>query len=132
MSRLPSLLLPLLLVTSVVQAQDATVFGTVNEIVGDEYHPIPFAKVSLSNGEHSIHPVVPDIEGKFTLESVPAGVYWMRVTAIGFDTLSEELALAAGDSLRVRIRLGDKSIAGILIEPEDTVSAGQRLGGSGQ
>ena len=124
------LLLPLLLLATSAGAQNATVIGTVNEVVGDQYYPIPFAKVSLKNGDFVTHPVVPDIEGKFSVTGVPAGVYELRVTAVGFDTLTEEVELISGDSLSVRIRLGDKSIAGVMIEPEEGFSSGQRLGGS--
>jgi hypothetical protein len=132
MARLLPLLLLILTVAAPTRAQHATVVGTVNEIVGDQYYPIPFAKVSLKNGDHVTHPVVPDIEGKFSIEGVPAGIYMLQVKAVGFDTLTEEVKLAAGDSLTVRIRLGDKSLAGILLEPEGGFGTGQRLGGSEQ
>ena len=132
MARLLPVLLLLLAVTAPTKAQNATVIGTVNEIVGDQYYPIPFAKVSLKNADHTTHPVVPDIEGKFSIDGVPAGVYSLQVTAVGFDTLTEEVILSGGDSLNVRIRLGDKSLAGILLEPEGGFGAGQRLGGSEQ
>ncbi len=109
--------LALLLIAGFANAQTATVFGTVNEIVGDQYFPIPFARVTLTGEQHhSERPVVPDIEGKFTLHSVAAGVYDLRVSAVGFDPLHTEIEVADGDSLHVRIRMGDKEIAGIMIE----------------
>jgi hypothetical protein len=126
------ILLPLLLIAVTAHAQTGTVYGTVNEIVGDQYYPIPFAKVSVKSADHTSHPVVPDIDGKFTIDAVPAGVYSLHVTAVGFDPLAEEIELVGGDSVRVRIRLGDKAIAGIMIEDEEGLVAGQRLGGSGQ
>lgn len=122
--------LPLLLLAGFANAQTATVFGTVNEIVGDQYFPIPFARVTLTGDQHKpLRPVVPDIEGKFTLHLVAAGVYDLTVSAVGFDPLSTEIEVAGGDSLHVRIRMGDKEIAGILIESEDDGSPGQHLGG---
>ncbi len=132
MARLLTPLLLLLFATAPTRAQNATVVGTVNEIVGDQYYPIPFAKVSLKSADHATHPVVPDIEGKFSIAAVPAGVYSLQVTAVGFETLTEEVTLVAGDSLKVRIRLGDSSLAGILLEPEGGFGTGQRLGGSEQ
>jgi hypothetical protein len=122
--------LALLLISGLANAQTATVFGTVNEIVGDQYFPIPFARVTLAGEQHhSPGPVVPDVEGKFTLHLVAAGVYEMRVSAVGFDPLSTEIEVEDGDSLHVRIRMGDKEIAGIMIESEGAGSPGQHLGG---
>lgn len=122
--------LPLLLTAGFANAQTATVFGTVNEIVGDQYFPIPFARVTLAGEQHQpLRPVVPDIEGKFTLHLVAAGVYDLSVSAVGFDPLSSEIEVADGDSLYVRIRMGDKAIAGIMIESEHDDSPGQHLGG---
>lgn len=125
-----SLLVALLLLPAVAYAQSATVYGTVNEIVGDQYYPIAFAKVTLSNAEFATHPVVPDIEGKFVLNPVPAGVYRLSVSAVGFASITREVELAEDDSVRVRVRLGDEEIAGIMIEPADGYMSGQRLGGA--
>jgi len=111
-------------------AQTATVQGIVNEIAGDQYYPIPFARVSLGSDDFTTQPIVPDIEGKFAFEDIPAGVYSLSVSAVGFESLAQEIKVEAGDTLRVRIRLGDRDIAGIMVEPDNGYASGQRLGGS--
>ena len=85
----------------------ATVFATVHGIVHDQQHrPIAGAQVTLRavDSEFAIQ-VKTNQDGAFELPQAPIGVYRLTVSAAGFATSTQNLAIASGTNPVVHIPL---------------------------
>ena len=90
----------------------AAVFATVHGVVHDsEHRPIVGAEVTLqaSNSEFVLRATT-DAEGAFELQQTPIGVYRLTVTAPGFESVTEALAVASGTNpvLHIPLAVGDR------------------------
>ena len=83
-----------------VQRAHATVYGQIQGIVHDPQHrPISGAKAVLkSNGSSSAQVLETDHDGAFRFQIVPFGDYTLTVSAQGFASLTQPVALASGTS----------------------------------
>ena len=96
----------ILLILSVsVFAQNGTIRGFVYDKESGE--PIIFCNVSL-NGTTLGAPT--DVNGFFSIAKVPAGDYKIIITYLGFESLQENIHLAAGKILTKKFELTESSI----------------------
>ncbi len=81
--------------------------GTVTDQTSD---PLVAATVVLLDaGEKLVKAAVSDVEGKYTLEDVPSGVYELRVSLTGFNTYSQKALAVAGNLTLPKITLEQKT-----------------------
>lgn len=64
--------------------------------------PIPFANVLLEGTRHG---VAADAEGRFRLEGVQEGTYFLRATAVGYQGQRQTVAVKAGQSTTANLTL---------------------------
>lgn len=86
-----------MLLLGVLSAQ-ATVFAVVRGIVHDpEHRPIAGAQVTLqsANSAFVLHAVT-NTDGEFNLRQAPIGLYRIKISAKGFETMTEDLTLVSG------------------------------------
>lgn len=82
---------------------------------------LPGATLKLKPGNHY---TVSNQQGKFEFLGVPAGTYTLEVTYIGYQTLSQEVAVAAGKTTDLQLKLEAGGIAG-----KEVLVVGDRLRG---
>jgi hypothetical protein len=117
----------LLLLLSVTSAH-ATVFASVRGVVHDPQHrPIAGAAVALraSSSDFVLNSTT-NAQGEFNIAQAPIGVYTLEISAKGFATTTQSIALASStnpvlhiplpiagaiDSVRVEATAGDASVA---------------------
>ncbi len=95
----------LLLATSLPAC--ATIFATVHGVVHDSQHrPIAGAEITLQASDSSfvLH-ARSSAEGAFELPQAPIGVYRLTVSAPGFESVNETLAVASGTNPVLHIPL---------------------------
>jgi hypothetical protein len=99
MRRFHSAFLFLFMLAKAISAH-AVVFATVHGVVHDPQHrPVPGAKVTLASSDtYFTLSATTDSEGAFELEKAPMGVYRLSISAPGFETVTEPLALDSGTS----------------------------------
>jgi hypothetical protein len=85
----------------------ATVFATVHGVVHDPQHrPIAGATVTLNAADSEfLLRATTNAEGEFELPQTPIGVYRLTVTAAGFASVTQTLAVASGTNPVVHIPL---------------------------
>jgi hypothetical protein len=91
----------------------ATVFAAVHGVVHDpQHHPIPSAEVTLHaiDSDFVLH-ATSGPDGAFELPQAPIGVYQLTVSAPGFTTATESIAIASGTNpvLHVPLSIGATS-----------------------
>jgi len=79
-------------------AQTASLSGKVSA----EGMPVAFASVFLEEIQRGAQT---DSEGEFLLQNLPAGTYTLRVTFVGYVTVSEKITLNEGQTLEKNIQL---------------------------
>lgn len=88
----------------------ATVFATVHGVAHDPQHrPISGASVTLQAADSAFAlRATTDAEGAFEIRQAPIGVYRLTISASGFATVTETLAVAAGTNpvLHIPLELG--------------------------
>lgn len=102
--RLAALLCTFLLLPYAVQAQSATLSGTV--LAASDGTPLPGAHVELAGTPIG---TTTDGEGTFSLTRIEPGTYALRASFVGFDAATQEVTLTAGSRSEVEIRLAEKS-----------------------
>ncbi len=95
----------ILLFTTGIFAQSGTIRGFVYDKESGE--PIIFCNISLK-GTTMGAPT--DVNGYFSIAKVPAGDYKIIITYLGFDSLQENIHLAAGKILTKKFELTESSI----------------------
>ncbi len=98
-------LLSILLFSTSIFAQNGTIRGFVYDKESGE--PIIFCNVSLK-GTTMGAPT--DVNGYFSIAKVPSGDYKIIITYLGFDSLQENIHLAAGKILTKKFELTESSI----------------------
>ena len=86
--------------------------------------PVIFTPVLL---EGTSHGVLTDVNGYFNITRVPAGTYILVSSAIGFDTLKEEVTIKAGDILTRKLFLSERSTELKEVEIKGTKSRAARI-----
>jgi hypothetical protein len=100
-------LLPGFLLWAAALPAFATVFATVHGVVHDPQHrPIAGAAITLkaADSEFALH-VTSNSDGDFQLPEAPIGFYSLAVSAPGFATATQTLALASGTNPVLHIQL---------------------------
>lgn len=91
-------------------AQTATISGRVTEAQTGE--GIPNANVLLLDTAFG---VATSIDGSFTIPNVPAGTYTVRATHVAYASQSQEVTVAAGQSMTVNFALTDRELGDIIV-----------------
>lgn len=94
----------LLMFTITIYGQNSTLMGKVSSSSGE---PLGFANIMLTGttlGETA------DAEGNYTIKNIPAGKYTVRVTFLGYITLSEEITLQEGQSTEKKFSLQEDAL----------------------
>ena len=96
----------------------------------DDGQPLQGVHVVLTQGE-AIFGGVTDPDGIYLISRVPAGRYALRASFIGFETFSDTLDLAAGDSRHFDIALGARQAAmdEVVVEAERETGAARITAG---
>ena len=115
------LLYAFVLWAGVAFGQEGTLAGVV---VGPEGEAIPGANIVLAGDLLPAGKVgtATDEDGRFRLEGLPAGVYQLSVTHIGYRSLTREGVGIVGGEQRLRLRLE----TGIIFLDQNVVSASRR------
>jgi protocatechuate 3,4-dioxygenase beta subunit len=116
-------------------------------VLDEEYKPIPAASVQVlelhlvTRGEKKLYnpalagTVVPDREGRFQLDRLPAGMpYSVNVSALGYTAArGSSIEMKSGDPLKypdIVLAKTDQSISGTVVDPNGQPLAGVRIMGS--
>lgn len=95
-----TLLLGLILFPSFILAQEATIRGFVYEEENGE--PAMFSNIFL---EGTTFGASSDVNGYFLINKIPAGNYNLKVTYLGFDTISVPILLVADKMMNKKFYL---------------------------
>ncbi len=112
-----TLLLGLILFPSFILAQEATIRGFVYEEENGE--PAMFSNIFL---EGTTFGASSDVNGYFLINKIPAGNYNLKVTYLGFDTISVPILLVADKMLNKKFYLKRSSV-----ELETITISGERI-----
>ncbi|HIG73657.1 MAG TPA: TonB-dependent receptor [Bacteroidetes bacterium] len=96
------LALALLLLSSAASAQTAVLAGRVTSAEG----PVPGATVRVGD-----RGTATDLDGRFRLAALAAGVAEAEVSAVGFETAARSVALRAGETTTLDVRLETTALA---------------------
>jgi hypothetical protein len=97
-------LLSLVLLLSLASFMSAQTYrGSIRGTVTDPNSAvIPAASISLANKEtNEQRTAVTNAAGEYTISSLPPGLYTLKITAGGFETLSQDIVLNVNQDLRV-------------------------------
>jgi hypothetical protein len=114
--RLLSIIVTTVLVSNVLaQVNTATIRGFVNEKNTGE--PVMFANIYLLGTRFG---AATDVNGLYVISQIPAGKYTLMATRLGFDTLSYEISIKAGEILTKKILMTESAqmIEGVNISAE--------------
>ena len=77
-------------------------YGTVRGFVYDEKNgePLIFTNVYL---QKTTYGCATDLNGYFTITKIPPGNYTLLVTAIGYDTLAQNISVKAGEFQNLKL-----------------------------
>ncbi len=112
-----TLLLGLILFPSFILAQEATIRGFVYEEENGE--PAMFSNIFL---EGTTFGASSDVNGYFLINKIPAGNYNLKVTYLGFDTISVPILLVADKMMNKKFYLKRSSV-----ELETITISGERI-----
>ncbi|MGH7476483.1 MAG: SusC/RagA family TonB-linked outer membrane protein [Longimicrobiales bacterium] len=103
-------------------AQTGTVSGTVRNAETGE--PLASAQVSL---EGTAHGTLTQSNGRFLLLNVPAGSYTLRVDLIGYAESSQQVAVTAGETTTLEVRVQPEAVSLAEIVVTGVAGATQRV-----
>ncbi len=86
-------------------AQDATVYG---KIINEEQNPISYASISLQGTTQGVST---DEQGAYVLRNISPGSYTLEVSYIGYEGITKDIRLGAGDSLEVNFTLRESDMS---------------------
>ena len=95
-----------LLVVAVLCAADGTLQGVVHD---PQHRPLPGAQITLHAGAFT-KTVASDVNGEFQFNDVPEGPYQLTVTAPGFQTGEQAVAVQAGKTPVIHVLLDVASV----------------------
>lgn len=101
--------------TTIVRAQDATIFGTVFSADDDE--PLPGASVSIVGTKIGAKT---GSDGAYEIRNLKSGTYFIRATYVGYTPSEREISIKSGEKISVDLQL---SIAGVVSEAISVVSS---------
>ncbi|GAP71312.1 TonB-dependent receptor [Candidatus Symbiothrix dinenymphae] len=107
----------LLLCSAAVLGQTANLSGTILDKADDA--PIVAGSVSLLNAKNGaqVAAVVSNATGAFTLRNVAKGSYTLRITYLGYDTLSQAVNLTADRNLgKLYLNEDDKMLSEVVVQ----------------
>lgn len=112
-----------------VLAQQSIVRGTV--VAEEDGEPIQGVNVALYLGEELITGTASGSDGIYALAEIPAGVYTMRATFIGFATWEQELDIGAADRRIINIVLaeGETELDEVVVEADSDSGMARVLAG---
>ena len=98
----------------------AALFGTLNGLVQDpQGRPVPLADVRVHSPVSGWQEMAQtDVEGRFSLPTVPAGNYLVSVTKTGFQTVRQPVEVRSGAVTEFRVAL----VLGVITETVEVVS----------
>jgi hypothetical protein len=111
-------LLPFLLWPFVARA---TVFATIHGVVHDPQHrPITNAQIVLeaANSAFALH-TVSGANGQFEISRVPIGIYRLKISATGFDTVSQSLTITSATNPVLHIPLSISASESVTVHATD-------------
>lgn len=86
-----------------VQAQSGQVIGTVSSdekpVVGANVG-IPALQIGNSTG----------LDGRFSISNIPEGTHQVRVSAVGFETVSKSITITAGETIDIAVELAPTTL----------------------
>ena len=88
-----------------VAAQSTVLMGDIRST--NDNHPVEFALVFLDEIRRS---AMSDVQGKFTIENVPAGTHTIQVSRIGFAGAVREIRVSGEDTLRIMLHMNPEVI----------------------
>jgi len=94
----------LCLLFSLVISQALAQTGTVTGRITTANRAVPYASVMLKGTQWGN---ATDEQGNFTLAEIPAGPYQLIVSAIGYKSVQQTIAVEAGDTLRQDLQLAE-------------------------
>lgn len=116
----------LLLIYVLVAAAQAFAQGSIKGRITSSGRGIPFAAIGVVNTSLG---TAADVNGNFILKNVPAGTYELKVTAVGFESLSHKLEVEDGKEIvwnpvikETGLGLGEVVITGTMKETFVTAS----------
>lgn len=98
-----------------LQSQTGKIRGFINDAETDL--PIPFADVILEGTKYG---AVANDQGYFILNDIPVGEYTLKVSFIGYDNYTQEVAVRSGriENLKVFLRMGSELLDDVVINVE--------------
>src|SRR5260370_33684729 len=110
--------LVLFLLTAAAFAQNSgTISGTVFDLQGQKVAKAPIQFTNLATG--AVYKATSSDKGSYTLAQLPAGVYDLSVTVLGFNPYAQKnLAVASGQTLQLDIHLFDFQLGTLGDGPE--------------
>lgn len=109
-------LLLFLLLSFSASAMAQTSSGQVSGTVSHNDNPLPGVNVgieSLQKGNAT------DEQGRFTINNIPAGIYQLTASAVGFKKVSREIEVQAGETVEIRLEMKES-----LLELDQVVVTG--------
>lgn len=90
----------LLTIPAWASAQTGSLYGTITDVVSKE--TIPAASVILTEIDRG---VASNLDGEYFLDNIPPGSYTLRITYVGYVPFSQNVEIAAGESLNIDVEL---------------------------
>jgi hypothetical protein len=87
-------------------AQNSTIRGFVYQ--KDNGEPVLFTNVYLKGTGYG---AATDVNGYFSITKIPAGTYTLMVTSIDYDTLKQEVVVAAGDIVTRKLYVSKRTVS---------------------
>ncbi|MEX0599154.1 MAG: TonB-dependent receptor [Rhodothermales bacterium] len=107
--------LVVLLGPSAASAQHGTLFGHISDAEGSA---VPGAHVVVQGtalGDAA------STDGSYLIPGIPAGMHWVRVSAVGYATVRRDVEISVGDSMRL-----DVTIADVTVESDEVIVTAAR------
>lgn len=104
----------LLFITSLLSSLTFAQKATLKGLVSSEGQPVPFANILVSENKQGTNS---DANGNFSIALDP-GTYTIKVSSVGFETLSEKVTLQAGETLEKNFTIKSGTTLNIFVKTE--------------
>ncbi len=115
-------LLGLLAVPASAQSRQGTVVGTVQDAETGE--SVEYAQILLEEANRS---TVSDVDGRFTLRFIPAGLFTLKAYRIGYEPLIRNVEVPARDTLSLTLQMASTTLMAGEVVVEGTREAAEQL-----